>query len=173
MKHKWSDRFSRKNSVIRTIKSLIRYSSQYSKRHKIKDIIMKFRKHSEVMSMETNNILSNIPQSLSSDDEWRSFQKQSINLLRKTQKGLHMRARVKWRQQMKNLKSKRENQRKNQQEVKQYYNYVLKRKSHTSKPTHTSKNSPSLPERSTPAVVPYDSPWIHGPREPPVPVQLS
>ena len=59
------------------------------------------------MSMETHNILSNIPQSLNSDEEWRSFQKKSINLLRKTQKGLHMRARVKWRQQMKNLKFKR------------------------------------------------------------------
>ena len=54
-----------------------------------------------------------------------------------------MRARVKWRQQMKNLKSKRENQRKNQQEVKQYYNYVLKRKSHTSKPTVLYENQGS------------------------------
>jgi hypothetical protein len=36
---------------------------------------------------------------------------------------------------MKKLKLKRENQRKNQQEVKQYYNYALKRKSHISKPT--------------------------------------
>ena len=87
------------------------------------------------MSMETHNILSEIPQSINNHEEWRSFQKKSINLLRKTQKGLHMRARVKWRQQMKNLKVKRENQRKNQQEVKQYYNYALKRKSHTAKPT--------------------------------------
>jgi hypothetical protein len=44
---------------------------------------------------------------------------------------------------MKNLKSKRENQRKNQQEVKQYYNYVLKRKSHTSKPTVLYENQGS------------------------------
>ena len=107
MKHKWSDRFSRKNSTIRTIKSLIRYSTQYSKRHKIKEIIIKFRKICEVMSMETHNVLSKIPQSLHDDKEWRTLQKKSINLLRKTQKGLHMRARVKWRQQIKKIKTKK------------------------------------------------------------------
>ena len=59
------------------------------------------------MSMETHNVLSKIPQSLHDDEEWRTFQKKSINLLRKTQKGLHMRARVKWRQQMKKIKTKK------------------------------------------------------------------
>ena len=44
---------------------------------------------------------------------------------------------------MENLKSKRESQRKNQQEVKQYYKYVLKRKSNTSKPTVLYENQGS------------------------------
>jgi len=43
------------------------------------------------------------------------------------QRGVHVRARAKWRGQMKLLKGKRDDQRKIQQELKKYIKYALKR----------------------------------------------
>jgi hypothetical protein len=50
-------------------------------------------------------------------------------------KGTHLRARTKWRREMKELKHKREEQRKNATTVKHHYNYVLKRPGYEPKPT--------------------------------------
>ena len=50
-------------------------------------------------------------------------------------KGTHLRARTKWRREMKELKNTREEQRKTAQQVKNYYNYVLKRPGYEPKAT--------------------------------------
>ena len=50
------------------------------------------------------------------------------------EKGTTMRARNKWRLQLKEFKKKREEQRKIPQEVKKYYNYALKRPAQAEKP---------------------------------------
>ena len=72
------------------------------------------------------------------EKEIRKDLKKYEKLIRKMliiwEKGTSMRARNKWRLQLKEFKKKREEQRKIPQEVKKYYNYALKRPTQAEKP---------------------------------------
>ena len=70
------------------------------------------------MSDELYHILDKVPKVDDDEGTWRKFSRSSVQLLKKMQKGVHLRVRAKWRGQMKKWKHKRDEQRKNQQEVK-------------------------------------------------------
>jgi len=134
-KHAWSDVFSRKICNIRLLKSTIRYSVQHSKRNKVEEIVNRIKKRGNQISDDVYDIIDKVPNMSAGESEWRKFTRSSISALRRLQKGIHLRARVKWRQQMKKWKYKKDEQRKNQHEVKKYYDYALKRKPQEAKPT--------------------------------------
>ena len=134
-KHAWSDVFSRKICNIRLLKSTIRYGLQHSKRHKVEEIVNRIKKQSNQISDDVYNIIDEVPDSNAGESVWRKFTRTSISALKSLQKGIHLGARVKWRQQMKKWKYKKDEQRKNQHEVKKYYDYALKRKPQAAKPT--------------------------------------
>ena len=117
------------------IKSVIRYSVYENKRKDVANIVNMIKKRSDQVSDELYHILDKVPKMNDDEGTWRKFSRSSVRLLKKMQKGIHLRARTKWRGQMKKWKYKRDEQRKNQQEVKKYYNYALKRKPPENKPT--------------------------------------
>ena len=111
-KHAWSDVFSRKNCNIRLLKSTIRYGLQHSKRHKVKEIVNRIKKQSNQISDDVYNIIDEVPDSNAGESVWRKFTRTSIPALKSLQKGIHLGARVKWRQQMKKWKYKKDEPRK-------------------------------------------------------------
>ena len=76
-----------------------------------------------------------IPETTATEGEWKLYDAQNRHIITTMMKGTHLRARTKWRREMKELKHKREEQRKNATTVKNYYNYVLKRPGYEPKPT--------------------------------------
>ena len=91
------------------------------------------------MSLEMASEILDIPQLENRPEkEIRKDLKKYEKLIRKMliiwEKGTTMRARNKWRLQLKEFKKKREEQRKIPQEVKKYYNYALKRPAQAEKP---------------------------------------
>ena len=96
-KNKWSDRFSRKICNIRMIKSIIRYSVYENKRKDVAAIVNMIKKRSDQVSDELYHILDKVPKLNDDEGTWRKFSRSSVRLLKKMQKGVHLRARTKWR----------------------------------------------------------------------------
>ena len=102
-KHAWSDVFSRKFCNIRLLKSTIRYGLQHSKRHNVEEIVNRIKKQSNQISDDVYNIIDEVNDISAGESDWRNFTRTSISELKSVQKGIHLRARVKWRQQIKKM----------------------------------------------------------------------
>ena len=84
------------------------------------------------MSMEVASEILDMPELENKPEkeirqELKSYERKLRKMLMIWEKGTTMRARNKWRQQLKEYKKRREEQRKIPHEVKKYYNYALKR----------------------------------------------
>ena len=62
--------------------------------------------------------MSETPHMEANEGEWKLYKAKNRNIITQMMKGTHLRARTKWRREMKELKHKREEQRKTAQQVK-------------------------------------------------------
>ena len=84
-------------------------------------------RRSGTISLEVEGTLRQISDVKEGRKAWKTYEHTVRSMLRKARKGVHLRARVKWRTQMKEFKHCRDQQRENTQELKKYLDYALKR----------------------------------------------
>ena len=134
-RHQWSDVFGRKSGILRLLQSTIRYCTQRRKRNRVSGLVKKIIRRSKDVSDDVHMTLDKTPDTDANERDWYTYTKQAGDTLAKMQTTLHLRARVKWRRQMRKWKYNRDAQRKKAHEVKKYYNYALKRTPPEKKPT--------------------------------------
>lgn len=133
-RHGWSDVFHRKVGISYLIESTIKCCTQKKKRPQVRTLIQQIIRHSKAVSMDLQMEIEEVPEVTDSKYCWKQYEKKSRTALKKLRKGTHLRMRAKWRNEMKKFKHRRDEQRKNSQEVKAFLDYALKRFRQNRKP---------------------------------------
>ena len=112
-RHQWSDVFGRKNGISYLLESMIKCCTQKKKRKHVGNLIQTIKKRSTDISADIHMEMEELPQVDEQDTEyeskWRSYEAKTRTILRKYRKELHLRARTKWRMNMKSLNTKEKN----------------------------------------------------------------
>ena len=108
------------------------------RRASVAKLINKRKENIKHISDDLKMNMEKIPEITATEGERKLYDARNrhiIIIIATMMKSTHLRARTKWRREMKELKHKREEQRKNATMVKKYYNYVLNRPGYEPKPT--------------------------------------
>ena len=135
MRHRWSDTFGNRTGTMKLLIRVNQLARTKKRRASVAKLINKIKENSKHISDDLRMNMVEIPETTATEGEWKLYDAQNRHIITTMMKGTHLRTRTKWRREMKELKHKREEQRKNATTVKNYYNYVLKRPGYEPKPT--------------------------------------
>ena len=135
MRHRWSDTFGNRTGTMKLLIRINQLSLYKKRRAGVAKLIKKIKQDSKNISDDLRMDMSETPHMEANEGEWKLYEAKNRNTITQMMKGTHLRARTKWRREMKELQHKREEQRKTAQQVKNYYNYVLKRPGYEPKAT--------------------------------------
>ena len=90
----------------------INWQEQKKRRASVAKLINKIKENSKHISDDLRMNMMEIPETTATEGEWKLYDAQNRHIITTMMKGTHLRARTKWRRKMKELKHKREEQRK-------------------------------------------------------------
>ena len=114
MRHRWSDTFGNRSGTMKLLIRVNQHARQKKRRASVAKLIIKIKENSKHMSDDLRMNMEEMPEIKATEGVWKLYDARNRHTITTMMKGTHLRARTKCRREMKELKHKREKQRKKQ-----------------------------------------------------------